>query len=64
MGQTSGDMKTAMAAIESGAGMTAKITAAYMSAGMNRADTDLRGEDAAAADAAAAAPAAAPEADQ
>ena len=36
MGEASGDMKTAMAAIEDGSEMTATIQATYMAAGMNR----------------------------
>ncbi len=42
MGTSSGDMKTALEAIESGEGMTAKLQAKYMSAGMNRADMNAR----------------------
>lgn len=51
LGESSGDMKTAMDAINSGAGMTAALTAKYMAAGMNRsaqtarqADSDKAGE--------------------
>ena len=50
MGETSGDMKTAIAAITDGSGMTATIQAKYMSAAMNRnaqaarqADSDAAG---------------------
>jgi len=36
MGQTSGDMKTALKAIEDGSAMTQKLTAVYMSAAVNK----------------------------
>lgn len=50
MGSASGDMKTAVAAIESGDGMTATLQATYMAAGMNRRDIEARDEDEAGAD--------------
>lgn len=56
MGEASGDMQTAVAAINEGAGMTAAYQAKYFAAGMNRNDQQARAEDdaaAAAADAAA-----------
>lgn len=53
MGEASGDMKTAIGAINEGQGMTAKLQAQYMAAGMNRKDTENRAEDDAAAAAAA-----------
>ncbi len=53
MGEASGDMKTAMAAVKDGTGMTASINATYLAAGMNRSDSAARqGDDAAAAAAA------------
>lgn len=42
MGESSGDMKIALEAIRSGAGMTVELQARYMSAGMNRADRGKR----------------------
>jgi len=45
LGEASGDMKTAIGAIEDGSGMTATLTATYMSAGMNRRDLEIREED-------------------
>jgi ClpP class serine protease len=57
MGESSGDLKTAIAAIKDGSGMTATIQATYLSAHMKRNDQSARQEDdkpvAAAADAAA-----------
>lgn len=64
MGEQSGDMKTAVAAIQSGDGMTQTLTAKYLAAGMNRADRSARQVETdtagAAVDGAAAPPAAAP----
>jgi ClpP class serine protease len=52
LGESSGDMKTAIEAIKSGAGLTVELTAKYMSAGMRKnAQTD-RQQDAATASAA------------
>lgn len=45
LGTSSGDMKTALAAIEDGSGMTATLTAKYLSAGMNRQDVSNRQDD-------------------
>ena len=45
MGEASGDMKTAVGAINDGSVMTATLQAAYMAAGMNRQDISNRGED-------------------
>ena len=45
MGSASGDMKTALAAIESGDEMTATHQAKYMAAGMNKSDIEARGGD-------------------
>ncbi len=42
LGESSGDMTIALEAIRSGAGMTAELTARYMSASMNRADRGKR----------------------
>jgi ClpP class serine protease len=42
LGESSGDMSIAFEAIRSGAGMTAELTARYMSANMNRADRSKR----------------------
>lgn len=42
MGETSGDMKTASAAILNGDEMTATLQAKYMAAGMNKSDTEAR----------------------
>ena len=55
MGQESGDMKTAVAAIESGDGMTATIQAKYMSAAARRNDVEAREQESQAAASAAAA---------
>jgi ClpP class serine protease len=55
MGESSGDMKTAIAAINDGSEMTATLTAAYMSATMNKNDISNRDDDETAAAAAAAA---------
>jgi ClpP class serine protease len=51
MGQSSGDMVTATAAIKDGSGMTATLQATYMTAGMNRSDVNGRQEDDAGANA-------------
>jgi hypothetical protein len=52
LGESSGDMKTAIEAIKSGAGLTVELTAKYMSAGMRKnAQTD-RQQDAQTASAA------------
>lgn len=52
MGETSGDMKTALGAVLDGSGMTQKLQAEYMSAGMKRRDlTDREDDDAEAGDA-------------
>ena len=45
MGEASGDMKTAISAINEGSGMTASLQATYMAAGMNRADINNRQYD-------------------
>lgn len=45
MGLASGDMKTALAAVEDGSDMTQKLQAKYMAAGMNRQDIANRQED-------------------
>ena len=45
MGETSGDMKTACAAIKDGSPMTATLQATYMTAGMNRSDMNDRQDD-------------------
>lgn len=45
MGEASGDMKTAVGAINDGSAMTAKLQAQYMAAGMNRADINARQDD-------------------
>jgi ClpP class serine protease len=45
MGEASGDMKTAVGAINDGSAMTAKLQAQYMAAGMNRADVNARQDD-------------------
>ncbi len=45
MGTASGDMKTALAAVEDGSDMSAKLQAQYMAAGMNRKDTADRQDD-------------------
>jgi len=51
MGESSGDMKTAIAACKDGSVMTQTLQATYMTAGMNRADTSNRQDDDASADA-------------
>ncbi len=45
MGKASGDMVTALAAVEDGSEMTATLTAKYMAAGMNRNSTEARQGD-------------------
>jgi len=45
MGESSGDMKTASAAIKDGSAMTAVLQATYMTAGMNRSDVAARQAD-------------------
>jgi ClpP class serine protease len=45
MGESSGDTKTAFAAIRDGSGMTATLQAQYMTAGMNRSDVSARQDD-------------------
>ena len=45
MGEASGDMVTAVKACKDGNDMTATLQAAYMAAGMNRSDTQARGDD-------------------
>ena len=45
MGDTSGDMKTAIGAVLDGSGMTQKLQAEYMSAGMKRRDVENRESD-------------------
>ena len=56
MGQASGDMKTALAAVADGSDMTQTLQAKYMTAGMNRRDiADRQKDDGAAAPADAAA---------
>lgn len=55
MGEASGDMKTAITAINDGSALTAKLQATYMAAGMNRSDISARAQESAAAAAAAAA---------
>lgn len=45
MGAASGDMKTAIAAVEDGSAMTATLQAKYMTAGMNRNDVSARQDD-------------------
>lgn len=52
MGTKSGDMKTALAAVGDGSGMTLTLQAKYMSAGMDRSDVEKRQADDAAASAA------------
>ena len=42
MGDASGDMATAITAINEGSAMTASLQATYMAAGMNRSDTQTR----------------------
>lgn len=53
MGQASGDMETALAAVNDGSAMTATLNAKYLAAGMNRRDQANRQDDDAAAAAAA-----------
>lgn len=53
MGEASGDMKTALAAINEGTAMTASLSAKYMAAGLNRKDRDNRQDDEGATSAAA-----------
>ena len=45
MGKASGDMETAISAVEDGSAMTATLQAKYMAAGMNRADVQARQDD-------------------
>lgn len=45
MGNASGDMETALAAVNSGDAMTASLQAKYLAAGMNRRDQDTRQQD-------------------
>lgn len=45
MGEASGDMKTALAAIKDDSEMTAALQATYMAAGMNRSDVDTRTDE-------------------
>lgn len=45
MGKASGDMDTAISAVEDGSAMTATLQAKYMAAGMNRADVQARQRD-------------------
>ena len=45
MGTASGDMETALAAVNSGDAMTASLQAKYLAAGMNRRDQDTRQQD-------------------
>lgn len=45
MGSSSGDMKTAMAAIKDGKEMTGELQATYLAAGMNRSDKTNRQEE-------------------
>ena len=45
MGETSGDTKTAFAAIKDGSEMTATLQATYLAAGMNKQDVDNRQAD-------------------
>ena len=42
LGEKSGDLKTAFAAIRNGDGMTQTLTATYLAAGMNRRDSEQR----------------------
>src|SRR5690606_39031544 len=42
LGESSGDMATAVAAIRSGDGLTLELTARYQSAAMNRSDRNKR----------------------
>lgn len=52
MGEASGDMKTAIGAINDGSAMTATLQATYLAAGMNRSDVQARQDDDAEASAA------------
>ncbi len=45
MGQTSGDMKTALGAVKEGSLMTSELQATYMSAAMNKTDAGNRDDD-------------------
>lgn len=45
MGNASGDMETAIAAVTDGSEMTAVLNAKYMAAGMNKKDIEVRAED-------------------
>ena len=45
MGEASGDMKTAIGAVQDGSAMTATLQAKYMAAGMNRSDVQARQDD-------------------
>ena len=45
MGEASGDMKTAIDAVQDGSAMTATLQAKYMAAGMNRSDVQARQDD-------------------
>jgi ClpP class serine protease len=45
LGKASGDMETAMQAIEEGSGLTATLQAKYLAASMRRKDIELREED-------------------
>lgn len=45
MGEASGDMKTAIGAVQDGSVMTATLQAKYMAAGMNRSDVQARQDD-------------------
>lgn len=45
MGKASGDMDTAIEAVEGGSEMTATIQAKYLAAGMNKSDSQARGEE-------------------
>ena len=45
LGEASGDMKTAVTAINDGSAMTAQLQATYMAAGMNKADVNARQND-------------------
>lgn len=53
MGKASGDMETALTAVDDGSTMTASLQATYMAAGMNRRDQSNRQDDEGAASAAA-----------
>jgi len=45
LGKSSGDMATALTAVQDGSGMTATLQATYMAAAMNRQDVEDRGAD-------------------